>query len=210
MHGAQHTCVDSQDTPCILLHRVGPLGELKEVARGKIINPLIRDLHHSQMSEGVMKVEVCEVLPEFRDIDPQMQPWGAEEHMKLGVCPKWMLEWPKTQIRLGDVLHGYRRTGGATSKPRPKVVRPPPRSQKQRVDEPAPQAAVATTTGRKLPPVAPTTGRKLPPLVTATNRHKLLLGTSSSQQSKVSSEVPDFPDFSNSPQPTNEHAIAYV
>ena len=194
---------------------------MKEVARGKIINPLIRDLHHSQMSEGVMKVEVREVLPEFRDIEPPTQPRGAEEHMKLGVCPKWMLEWPKTQIRLGDVLHGYRRTGGDTSKPWPKVVRPPPRSQMQRVDEPAPQAAVATTTGRKvppvapttgrkLPPVAPTTGRKLPPLVTATNRHKLLLATSSSQQSKVSSEEPDFPDFSNSPQPTNEHAIVYV
>ena len=87
-HAWCSTCVDSQDTPCILLHRVGPLGELKEVARAKIINPLIRDMHHSRMSEGVMKIEVREVLPEFRDIDPPMQPRGAEEHMKLGVCPK--------------------------------------------------------------------------------------------------------------------------
>ena len=64
------TCVDSQDMPCILLHRVGAGGELKEVATAKIIQPLTRDMHNTRMSEVVMKVNVREVLPEFRDIDP--------------------------------------------------------------------------------------------------------------------------------------------
>ena len=183
------TCVDSQDMPCILLHRVGAGGELKEAATAKIIQPLTRDMHNTRMSEVVMKVNVSEVLPEFRDIDPPTQPPGAEKHMKLGECGKWMMEWPKTQIRLGDVLHGVRRTGGATSRHRPPVVRPSSRRPEKAVaDEPAPQAAVATT--RKEPPVAATTGRKLPPVVAATSRHKQLLGTSVPQQSKVSSDFP--------------------
>jgi len=115
-------------------------------------------MHNTRMSEVVMKVDVREVLPEFRDIDPPTQPPGAEKHMKLGECGKWMMEWPKTQIRLGDVLHGVRRTGGATSRPRPPGVRPPSRRpQKAVADEPAPQAAVATT--QTEPPVAATTGQ---------------------------------------------------
>ena len=65
-----YICVDSQDTPCILLHRVEAGGELKEVALAKIIQPLTRDIHNTRMSEAVMKVNVREVLPEFRDIDP--------------------------------------------------------------------------------------------------------------------------------------------
>ena len=92
---------------------VGVGGELKEVALAKIIQPSTRDMHHTRMSEAVMKVNVTEVLPEFRDIDPPKQPPGAEEHLKLGGYGQWMLEWPKTQIRLGDVLPGIGRTGGA-------------------------------------------------------------------------------------------------
>ena len=61
-------------------------------------------MHHKRMSEAVMKVNVTEVLPEFRDIDPPTQPLGAEKHLKLGGCGQWMLEWPKTQIRLGDEI----------------------------------------------------------------------------------------------------------
>ena len=60
----------SQDMPCILLHRVGAGGELKEVALAKIIQPSTRDMQNTQMSEAVMKVNVTEVLPEFRDTNP--------------------------------------------------------------------------------------------------------------------------------------------
>ena len=75
---------------------MGVDGELKEVALAKIIQPSTHDKHHTRMSEAVMKINVTEVLPEFRDIDPPTQPPGAEEHLKLGGCGQWMLEWPKT------------------------------------------------------------------------------------------------------------------
>ena len=149
-----------KDTPCILLHRVVPDGELKEVAEGMLIQPLSRDMHNNRMSEAVMRVKVTEVLPEFSGIDPPMQPPGAEKHMLLGNCPKWVLEWPKTQIRLGGLR---RRSTGATSKPRKPIVRPSKPPRKPVGKEPAPQAAVATT-------------RKEPPVVATTSRHQRLLG----------------------------------
>ena len=43
-------------------------------------------MHHTRMSEAVMKVTVTEVLPEFRDVDPLTQPPGADEHLKPGEC----------------------------------------------------------------------------------------------------------------------------
>ena len=60
----------TQDTPCVLLHRVLPGGELKEVATAIIVQPLTCDMHNTRMSEVVMKVTVTEVVPKFRDIDP--------------------------------------------------------------------------------------------------------------------------------------------
>ena len=115
--------------PCILLHRVGAGSELKEVATAILIQPLTRDMHNTRMSEEVMRVTVTEVVPEFPGIDPPpMQPLGADKHMVLGDCSKWLMEWPKTQIRLGEGLQGVRRTGGATSRHRPPVVRPSPKT----------------------------------------------------------------------------------
>ena len=119
---------------------------MKEGALAKIIQPSTHDMHHTRMSEAVMKVNVMEVLPEFRDIDPPTQPPGAEKHLKLGECRQWMLEWPKTQIRLGDALPGVGRTDGATSRPRLPIVRPPSRwPQKAVAEEPTPQVDVAST-----------------------------------------------------------------
>ena len=170
--------------PCILLHTVGAGGELKEVAEGTLIQPLTRDMHNVRMSEAVMRVRLTAVVPEFHYNDPPMQPPGADEHLVLGECPKWVLEWPKTQIRLGVV----KRTTGATSKRRPPIVRPstkPPR--KLVVKESAPEAAVATT--QKETPVVATT-RKEPPVVVASNRHKQLLGTFEPQPSKDKAVAP--------------------
>jgi len=136
---------------------VGSDGELKEAARAKITQPLARDLHTVKMDELSMRVIVNEVLPEFHDMDPPKQPQGADKHMKLGECGSWVLEWPKTQIRLGNVLLGARRTGGATSRPQAPIVRPPSRrTKKDGADEPAPQAAVTNT--QKEQTVAATAG----------------------------------------------------
>ena len=67
---------------CILLHTVGVGGELKEVALAKIIQPSTRDMHHTRMSEAVMKVNVTEVLPEFRDIDPPHATSGSRRTLE--------------------------------------------------------------------------------------------------------------------------------
>ena len=123
-----------------------------------------------------MKVRLTMIVPEFADIDPPSQPPGVDEdHMVLRDCIKWLMEWPKTQIRLGEGLQGLRRTTGATS--RPPIIRPSKPPQKTVGKEPAPQAAIATT-------------RKKPAVVATTNRHQKLLGTSVPQPSKGNAVAP--------------------
>ena len=156
---------------------------MKDVAAAVLVQPLTSTMHNKPMSEAVMRVRVTEVVPEFRGIDPPFQSLGADEHMVLGECPAWMMEWPKSQIRLGECLQGIRRTGGATSKPPPPPVRPSSRRpQKDVVDEPQKEKPVAATTA----------GRKVPTVVAATSRHQKLLGTYVPPQSKVSSDFPTF------------------
>ena len=61
----------TQDTPCVLLHSVVPGGELKEVATGMVIQPISRDvMHTTKMDEGMVRVKLAKVVPEFCDIVP--------------------------------------------------------------------------------------------------------------------------------------------
>ena len=55
---------------------------MKEVALAKIIQPSTRDMHHTRMSDAVMKVNVTEVLPEFRDIDPPHTTSGSRQTLE--------------------------------------------------------------------------------------------------------------------------------
>ena len=109
------------------------------------------------MEESVMKVSLLQIVPEFRDVEPPLQPPGAEqEHMVLKNCVKWPMKWPKTQIRLGSGLVGSRRSTGATSKRPPTIVRPPKKT-----------AAIT---------------QKEEAVVATCNRHQQLLGASSVPQ----------------------------
>ena len=92
-----------KDTPCILLHRMEPGGELKEVAEGSVMQPSSREMHNNRMSNAVMTVRLTQVLPEFSAIDPPMQPPGADKHLLLEECPEWVLQWLKTQIHIGGL-----------------------------------------------------------------------------------------------------------
>ena len=92
--------------PCILLHRVVPGGELKDCAQGTVVQPMTREMHHGKLDEDVMRVRLITIVPEFRDVQPPIQPPGAEEDMVLKDCTDWMMKWPKTQIRLGTGLVG--------------------------------------------------------------------------------------------------------
>ena len=59
-----------KDTPCVLLHRMEPGGELKEVAEGSVMQPSSREMHNNRMSNAVMRARLTRVLPEFSAIDP--------------------------------------------------------------------------------------------------------------------------------------------
>ena len=75
-------------------------GELKDVAKGTIVQPKNRVIHGKPMSDSLHRVCVASVSSGCDDVDPPVQPEGAEEHMTLGGCHGWTLLWPKTQIRL--------------------------------------------------------------------------------------------------------------
>ena len=86
-----------KDTPCILLHRMVPDGELKEVAEGMLIQPLCRDMHNNRMSEAVMRVRVTEVLPKFSGIDPPCNLREPRNTCSLEIAPSgsWNGRRPK-------------------------------------------------------------------------------------------------------------------
>ena len=58
-----------QDTSCVLLLKdVG--GELKDVAKGTLIQPASRTMHNNPMDDDVMRVRLARVLPGCDDMDP--------------------------------------------------------------------------------------------------------------------------------------------
>jgi hypothetical protein len=61
-------------------------GELKDVAKGTIIQPNNTIMHHKEMVSEVFKVWLARVLPGCEDMDPPTQPQGVEEHKTLEGC----------------------------------------------------------------------------------------------------------------------------
>ncbi|KAK1631515.1 hypothetical protein QYE76_005830 [Lolium multiflorum] len=145
----------TKDTPCVLLH-CAPGGELKDVATGMIIQPKSTTLHTVAMDANVLKVTLGRVLPGCEDMDPPIQPEGADEHLTLENFHGYTMVWPKTQIRLGG------RSTGASSIIRQPIVRPPARRA-------APPVVTATTSRHKKllgesPPPAEPKGKAAAPL----------------------------------------------
>ena len=91
----------TEDTPCSLLAYVN--GELIKVAIGSIICPKDTIMHGVQMPQGVFKVKLSVVLPGYEDIPLPIQPLGVDSQLTLGQCLCWPMQWPKTQIRLGNI-----------------------------------------------------------------------------------------------------------
>ena len=56
-----YTCLSQKDTPFTLLHWVD--GELKDVAKGTIIQPSSRDFHTNPMACDMLRVKYDMVLP---------------------------------------------------------------------------------------------------------------------------------------------------
>ena len=92
----------ANEVKCTFLLKVG--NELKEVAKGSIVNPLNRMLHTVEMGPGEFRVTLARVFPGYEDLDPPHQPPGADSELKLGQCLTWPLKWPKALIRLDPVV----------------------------------------------------------------------------------------------------------
>ena len=78
----------------MLLHRVGD--ELKEVATGLILKTGSELMHHAPVDKGFMKVKVVTVPKVYHNMDPPVQPLGADEHVVLGKCPEWVFGHSET------------------------------------------------------------------------------------------------------------------
>jgi hypothetical protein len=61
-------------------------GELKDVAKGTIIQPNSTIMHHKEMVSEVFKVRLARVLPGCEDTDSPTQPQGTDEHKTLEGC----------------------------------------------------------------------------------------------------------------------------
>ena len=78
--------------------------ELKDVAKGSIVQQLHRMFHTVPMPPGMFRVSVTWVLAGYEDLDPPHQPPGADSELKLGQCLNWPVKWPKALIRLDPVV----------------------------------------------------------------------------------------------------------
>src|SRR3954468_4607586 len=89
------------DVPCTLLCYVN--NELRDVAKGTIVQPLQRTFHSRPMSNSVHRVKISRVLRGCDDLEPPIQPPGAdeEESSVLRTCFGLYLQWPKSMIHLG-------------------------------------------------------------------------------------------------------------
>src|SRR3954468_24535929 len=89
------------DVPCTLLCYVN--NELRDVAKGTIVQPLQRMFHSKPMPDSVHRVKISRVLRGCNDLEPPIQPPGAdeEEPYVLRSCFGLFLLWPKSMICLG-------------------------------------------------------------------------------------------------------------
>ena len=75
-------------------------GDLKDVAKGKIVTPLNRIFHGRPMADDVFRVELIRPLPGCAGLYPPFQPDKADSELNLEQCPVWPLIWPKALIRV--------------------------------------------------------------------------------------------------------------
>ena len=76
---------------------------MKDVAKGKIIQPACRTFHTNQMPADVLRVKYDIVLPDYDNVRPPSEPqgWEEEEPATLATGFHYMYLWPKSQIHLG-------------------------------------------------------------------------------------------------------------
>src|SRR4051812_11887062 len=115
-----HISLSQEDTPCILLQVVD--GELKDVAKGKILQPQNRMMHNRPMAPGVHRVQISIVISGYERVEPPIKPPGYDEDEPavLNDCFGQICLWLKTQMCL---MTGE---GGTTPRTTPVVAVPAP------------------------------------------------------------------------------------
>src|SRR3954465_1173999 len=95
-----HISLSQEDTPCILLQLVD--GELKDVAKGKILQPQNRMMHNRPMELGVHRVQISLVILVYKRVEPPIQPpvYDADDPAVLNDCFNQIYLWPKNQMCL--------------------------------------------------------------------------------------------------------------
>ena len=73
-------------------------GELKDVAKGTLVQPSSRDFHNNPMACDMLRVRYDLVLPGYENLDPPSQPqgWDIEVSTVLGTGFRWLYLWPKS------------------------------------------------------------------------------------------------------------------
>src|SRR4051812_8645795 len=69
---SMHISLSHEDTPCILLQVVD--GQLKEVSKGKILQPQNRMMHNRPMAPRVHRVQLSLVNSGYERVEPPIQP----------------------------------------------------------------------------------------------------------------------------------------
>ena len=68
---------------------LGVNGELKDVAKGKIMTPLNRIFHGRPMADDVFRVTISRALPACGSLYPPFQPDEADSELRLEQCVLW-------------------------------------------------------------------------------------------------------------------------
>ena len=111
------------ETACTLLLAVN--NELKDVAKGFIIQPQHRKFHGVDMPHDVHRVRVSHSLPGCGDLYPPNQPADEDHELKVAELRNHVLLWPKALIRLRNATVGSATSQGKVTPPVAEAVDPP-------------------------------------------------------------------------------------
>src|SRR4051812_30205576 len=93
-----HMTSQGNDTPCNLLLNIN--GQVVDVAKASLMNPLYRVFHHAPMPDNVFKVMVYHLLSnEYSKLPLPIPSTGEVRPEDLGGSKGWVILWPKVLIR---------------------------------------------------------------------------------------------------------------
>ena len=98
LSNALHMFSQADEPRCTLL--LGVNGELKDMAKGKIVTPLNRVFHGRPMADDMFRVTISLALSVCASLYPPFQPEEADSELNLEQCVLWPMIWRKALIRV--------------------------------------------------------------------------------------------------------------